>query len=220
GGLRTIAYFHNMIGLLTEIIGNPTPIQIPLVAEKQLPRGDWPLPIAPRTWHYRQSIEYEMSNNRAVLDYASRNRETLLYNMYRMARNSIENGSQDHWTITPDRIEALRSAAPQKPSQELPPGLTVGGLGGAALPADLYQSVLHNPRHRDPRGYILPADQADFATATKFVNAFIKTGIVVRKATAEFQVNGKTYPAESYVVKTDQAFRPHVMDMFEPQIHP
>jgi hypothetical protein len=34
GGLRTITYFHNMIGILTEIIGNPTPIQIPLVADK------------------------------------------------------------------------------------------------------------------------------------------------------------------------------------------
>jgi len=62
GGLRTIAYFHNMIGLLTEIIGNPTPIEIPLVAEKQLPTGDWPLPVVPRTWHYHDSIEYEMSN--------------------------------------------------------------------------------------------------------------------------------------------------------------
>ena len=31
---------------------------------------------------------------------------------------------------------------------------------------------------------------------------------------------GKTYPAGSYVVKTAQAFRPHVMDMFEPQDHP
>jgi hypothetical protein len=66
GGLRTICYFHNMIGLLTEIIGSPTPMQIPLVADKQLPTGDWPLPIAPQTWHYRQSIDYEMSNNRAV----------------------------------------------------------------------------------------------------------------------------------------------------------
>ena len=27
GGLRTTAYFHNMIGLLTETIGNPTPIE-------------------------------------------------------------------------------------------------------------------------------------------------------------------------------------------------
>ena len=61
GGLRTVTYFHNMIGILTEIIGNPTPMSIPLVPEKQLPQGDWPLPIAPQTWHYRQSIEYAIT---------------------------------------------------------------------------------------------------------------------------------------------------------------
>ena len=66
GGLRTEAYFHNMTGLLTEIIGNPTPMKIPLVADKQLPTSDWPLPIMPQPWHYRQSIDYEMTNNRAV----------------------------------------------------------------------------------------------------------------------------------------------------------
>ena len=27
GGLRTVTYFHNMIGILTEIIGNPTPMR-------------------------------------------------------------------------------------------------------------------------------------------------------------------------------------------------
>ncbi|MDP9200489.1 MAG: M14 family metallopeptidase, partial [Gemmatimonadota bacterium] len=37
GGLRTTVYFHNMIGLLTEAIGNPTPMEIPLVAERLLP---------------------------------------------------------------------------------------------------------------------------------------------------------------------------------------
>ena len=31
---------------------------------------------------------------------------------------------------------------------------------------------------------------------------------------------GKQYPAGSLIVKTGQAFRPHVMDMFEPQDHP
>jgi hypothetical protein len=33
-------------------------------------------------------------------------------------------------------------------------------------------------------------------------------------------VAGKTYAAGSYIVKAAQAFRPHVMDMFEPQDHP
>ncbi len=110
GGLRTVGYFHNMIGILTEIIGNPTPTTIPLVAEKQLPQGDWPMPIAPQEWHYRQSIEYEITNNRAILDLASRYRETFLFNIWRMGENSIEKGSRDNWTVTPKRIAALEAA--------------------------------------------------------------------------------------------------------------
>jgi hypothetical protein len=235
GGLRTITYFHNMIGILTEIIGQPAPMQIPLVASKQLPQGDWPLPVAPQVWHYRQSIEYEITNNRAMLDLASRYRETFLYNIYRMGRNSIEKGSQDSWTVTPKRIAALeaaaraRSATPARgrTSSTAPAEVSAGGdspAGGmgsvGTLPADLYASVLHDPKLRDPRGYILPANQPDFPTATEFVNALWKTGITVLKATSAFNVNGKNYPAGSYVVKTAQAFRPHILDMFEPQDHP
>ncbi len=94
------------------------------------------------------------------------------------------------------------------------------GIGARTLPAELYNTVLHDPTMRDPRGYIIPSDQADFANATEFVNALLKNGITVMKATAPFQVAGKNYPAASYVIKTAQAFRPHVMDMFEPQDHP
>jgi hypothetical protein len=84
----------------------------------------------------------------------------------------------------------------------------------------MYGEILHDPAMRDPRGYILGADQLDFLTATKFVNTLIKAGVVVHRATGPFAVAGKNYPAGSYVVKTAQAFRPHVMDMFEPQDHP
>jgi len=38
GGLRTTVYFHNMIGLLTEIIGNPTPMEIPFLPQKLVRR--------------------------------------------------------------------------------------------------------------------------------------------------------------------------------------
>jgi hypothetical protein len=44
---------------------------------------------------------------------------------------------------------------------------------------ELYNTVLHDPKMRDPRGYIIPSDQADFANATEFVNALLKTGITV-----------------------------------------
>jgi hypothetical protein len=242
GGLRTVAYFHNMIGILTEIIGQPTPMQIPLVAEKQLPQGDWPLPVAPQEWHYRQSIDYEMSNNRAIVDLASRYRETFLYNIYVMGKHSIEKGSRDNWTITPKRIKALEDAAAAEgggtagrggrggrgaaaggdagPSGDLPAGVTAGGLGARTLPTDLYAKILHDPKMRDPRGYIVPSDQPDFANSTEFINTLIKNGIDILRATSSFTVAGKNYPAGSFVVKTAQAFRPHVMDMFEPQDHP
>jgi zinc carboxypeptidase len=228
GGLRTIPYFHNMIGLLTEIIGDPTPMQVSLVASKQLPSGDWPLPVSPQIWHYRQSIDYEMENNRAVLDYAARQHELLLYNLYRMGANSISKGSRDNWTTTPKRIAALEAAAaaaakgpgPAATATASDAMMSPGGLGMPTLPIDLYEKILHDPAHRDPRGFVIPASQADDATAVEFVNALLKTGIDVLKATSSFEVAGKTYPAGSFVVKTAQAFRPHVMDMFEPQDHP
>jgi Zinc carboxypeptidase len=222
GGLRTTTYFHNIIGLLTETIGNPTPIELPLVPDRQLAKNDLPDPVAPQTWHFRQSIEYEMTANRAVLDFASRYRETLLYNIYLMGRNSIERGSRDSWTITPKRIEALKEAAAKEH-----PAPARGPAGGdffanraAAVDAALYAKVLHDPAMRDPRGYILPADQPDFSTATKFINVLIKNGITVERATAAFEVAGKLYPADSWVVLTAQAFRPQILDMFEPQDHP
>src|SRR5215467_5918048 len=126
GGLRTVAYFHNIIGILTEIIGNPTPMQIPLIADKQLPQGDWPMPVVPQEWHYRQSIEYEMTQNRAIVDLASRYKEVFLFNIWRMGMNSIERGSRDSWTVTPKRIASMEAAAAANPA----PAGGGGGRGG------------------------------------------------------------------------------------------
>jgi hypothetical protein len=216
GSIRTTSYFHNQIGILTETIGHPTPMQIPFVLDLQLPRADVPNPIAPQTWHFRQSLEYSLTTNWAVLDIASKRKEDFLFNMYRMGRNAIEKGSRDTWTIHPKRIAAARAAVDAGRAG----GGRAGGAGRGAAPAAIYDAVLRDPRMRDPRGFILPADQPDVPTATKFVNTLIKAGVVVHRATAPFPVAGKPYPAGSFVVKAAQAFRAHVMDMFEPQDHP
>ncbi len=221
GGLRTTVYFHNMIGLLTETIGNPTPVQIPLVLDRQLPDSNLHFPIAPQTWHFRQSIDYSVTANYAVFDIASRNRENFLFNIYQMGKNSIARGGRDSWTPYPSRVDDVR-AAMQKDQPQAAPG---GGRGGAALgaaPGDSskYYAMLHRPEWRDARAYVIPADQTDFATATKFVNALLKVGITVHRATGPYTGGGKSYPAGSFVIKAAQAFRPHVLDMFEPQDHP
>ena len=256
GGLRTITYFHNTIGLLTEIIGSPTPMQIPLIPNRQLPSNDLPDPVPPGPWHYHQSIEYELTNNRAVLDYASREKSHLLYDTYLMGKNSIARGSKDSWTVTPRRIDALTAAGATAPAEgtgrgrrpgtetattptvatataaaapalgrsagPAPGGLGggPGGTGSTPVATSLYKAVLHELALRDPRGYILPSNQPDFPTATKFVNSLIKSGVIVQQATDTFTVANKSYPKGSYVIMTAQAYRPQVLDMFERQDHP
>ncbi|MBA2258044.1 MAG: peptidase [Acidobacteria bacterium] len=191
GGIRNTGNFHNIIAILTETIGSPTPMRIPFVPQRQLPNRDHPYPIAPQEWKFWQSVDYSLSFNRAVLDYASRNREHLLFNIYKMGQRAIQRGSEDAWTPAPSRLKE---------------GVTWEDLRTAKL--------------RDPRGYIIPADQPDFPTAVKFVNALREVNVTVHRATTDFTVADKKYPAGSFVVFTAQAFRPHVLDMFEPQDHP
>lgn len=226
GGLRTTPYFHNMVGLLTEIIGGPTPEDVPLVPQRLIPNGATPNPVAPQKWHFRQSIDYSVSLNYAVLNYAARHSDELLYNIYRMGKNSIERGNKDYWALSPKHVDAITAAHAKDKAKEAKSDESDNAGGdfafgrGSGIPAKYFDAILKDPALRDPRGYILPADQPDFPTAVTFVNALIKSGVLVHKATAEFTVAGKKYSAGSYIVKTNQAFRPHVIDMFEPQEHP
>jgi hypothetical protein len=209
GGVRNTACFHNQIAILSEITGGPTPTEIAFVPRNLVATNDNPFPVQPQPWHFRQTIEYLITADRGFLDVASEHREDFLFNVYRMGRNSIEKGSRDTWTMTSRKVAALEAA------------LAGGNVArrGRGYPAGEIEK-LRAPAARDARGYILRADQPDFLTATKFVNALIKNGVTVHRATRAFQVAGTSYPAGSYVIRTAQAFRPHVVDCFEPQDYP
>ena len=213
GGLRTTAYFHNQIGILTETIGSPTPITIPLVPGRLVADGNGPFPIMPQPWKFRQSIDYSITANRAILDYASRYRNQLLYNIYLMGRSAIEKGNRDQWTNYPSRVAAMEAAA----AKEGPP--ITSPFGEQSISPKFFE-MLRKPEDRDPRGYIISASQTDFLTATKFINALIESGVEINWATEPFAAGGKSYPAGSYVIKTAQAFRAHVLDLMEPQDYP
>ena len=193
----------------------------------QLPRADVPNPIAPRTLHFRQSIEYSVTNNYAILDIASKRHEDFLFNMYKMAKNAIDKGNRDNWTIHPKRIEAARAAIEAAQGRVDggenigPRGGRGGGGGRGGAPIAIYNSVLHDPKMRDPRGFILPSDQPDFLDRHQ-VRQHADQG-AASSSTARprrSRSRGKQYPAGSYVVKAAQPFRAHLMDMFEPQDHP
>ncbi len=221
GGLRTTPYFHNMIGVLTETTGGPTPSEIPLVPERLIPTHATPFPIEPQAWNFKKSIDYSVTMNYAILDFASRNADALLMNIYTMGKNSIDRGNEDHWTKYPKRSAAVQTAfdnAKENMPEDDPEMAYYGMRSG--LPTQFFDSVFKDQNLRDPRGFILSAEQDDFPTAVRFVNALIKSGVQVHKATESFSVEGKDYPEGSFVVKAAQAFRPHVLDMFEPQDHP
>ena len=251
GGLRTAGYFHNMIGILTEAIGNPYARDNSAQPDAPVAvSGDGIFPVQWGPWHFRQSIDYSMTANRAILDLASKYREDLLYNFWRMGRNSIERGSKDSWTTTPQTILAAEkaggaAAAPTLGGDATPPPAAAdagaaggrgavapggrgaaggrgggGGGGGRGGNTQAYAAVLRDPVRRDPRAFVIPANQPEFAQALDFLQALSFAGIEINKATADFTIGSTNYPKGSFVVRGDQAFRPHVLDMFEPQWHP
>jgi hypothetical protein len=182
-------------------------------------------PVSPKLWHFRQSIDYSVSLNYAVLNYAVHNRRDLLYGIYRMGRNSIDRGSTDYWTLSPKRADSISNAYKKdlrntKSSEGTNNSTGVRTGTQDTIPVKYFNLVLKDKTLRDARGYIITSSQHDFPTAVKFINALIRSGIVVHRASTDFSVEGRKYPAGSYIVKTAQAFRPHVLDMFEPQDHP
>ena len=187
GGLRTTTYFHNMVGILTETYGSPNPGPLPFVEKFQIPTADVPFPVeGGKMWHLRDSLEYEISANYAILDYASRYRERMLFDFYRAGRNSVERGSKDSWSRYPSRI--------------------------AKYGAD----ALKKPELRDARYYVVPSGQPDFATATKFIEKLMQCGVEVQRLTSTSDLG----PKGSFIISCDQAYRPHILDMFEAQDHP
>jgi hypothetical protein len=141
-------------------------MQIPLVPERQIPSGDLPFPVPPQTWHFRRSVDYSLTANYAVLNYAARNRDELLFNIWQMGHNAIERGSRDHWTLSPKRAAAMRTAAtPLRPRPTRAPDDSFRFANARAAPWCPRSSTTRpssSPTKRDPRGYIIPRDQADF----------------------------------------------------------
>lgn len=100
GGGRTVPYYHNMIGILTET-GHTTPTPRFYDPEK-LPKtvaGDTPTDgtdiMYPDPWkggesRFRDAVDYMLTATWATLDLAADRRTSYLHNIYRMGRSAIE----------------------------------------------------------------------------------------------------------------------------------
>ena len=105
GGMRTVPYFHNMIGILSET-SHATPSPRYYDPEKRPsmvgnPRRGQAAPTSgtdifyPNPWkggpsHFSDPIRYMITGSMAVLDVAASMRQQWLLNIYRMGRSAIE----------------------------------------------------------------------------------------------------------------------------------
>ncbi len=194
GSLKNSSWWHNMVGLLTEVAsaqvaspieqqkarlyegrrGGAEPFDQQRDPRRPLPppvdtwvRTNYPRPWLGGTWRLRDIIDYETVITYAMLEAVAANREMLGRNFYRLNRKAIETGKRG-----------------------------------------------------DPFAYVVPAEQHDPVAAAKMLEILDLTGIEIYRASMGFTADDKEYSPGSYVVPMAQPFRGYAKDLLEPQRYP
>jgi hypothetical protein len=190
GGMRTVPYFHNMIGILTEtghasaspriydpkvfpktlaVRANPGGVGITVeedVSGVPDARVLYSYPYPGGESHFSEPVNFMITGSIAVLRAASDSRLKWLNNIYQMGRDAI-----------------------------------AAGEAGT-------------------RYYVIPADQPHADEAVNLVNILLEGGIEIQRATGSFRADGERFAEGSFVINAAQAFRPYVVDLLEKQTYP
>ena len=190
GGQRTVPYFHNMIGILTEtghdsasprfydpkvfpktlaVRANPGGVGVTVEEDMSgVPdaRVLYSMPYPGGESHFREPVDYMITGSIAVLRAASDSRLKWLSNIYQMGRDAIS-----------------------------------AGMEGT-------------------RYYVIPADQPHADETVNLVNVLLEGGIEISRATDDFRAGDVRYSEGDYVIDAAQAFRPYIVDLLEKQTYP
>ncbi|MEQ9415154.1 MAG: peptidase M14 [Cyclobacteriaceae bacterium] len=128
GGMRTAPYYHNQIGILTETAHtSPTPRFYPPDSIPEAIGGRsardgvsktvdgteifYPYPWKGGESHFRDAVDYMLEASMAVIDLASEKHDELLYNIYSMGKDAIEDKEGAFAYVIPtnqwDKAEAV-----------------------------------------------------------------------------------------------------------------
>jgi hypothetical protein len=195
GGFLMQAWWHNMVGLLTELASAriATPIEQELARPGQAPgpeltreqamsrdprkplppprdvtpRNNYPRPWLGGRWTLRDIVDYELTATWAALELAANQRDMLVRAVYDMNRRGVERGEKEA-----------------------------------------------------PYAWVIPARQHDPAVAARLAQILDELGVEVHRAAAAFTAGAKQYPAGSYVVLMAQPYRACAKDLLEKQDYP
>lgn len=194
GGFLMQAWWHNMVGLLTEVASvnvatsteqeraRPGPPAAEVTREqamardprKPLPpprdtaaRSNYPRPWLGGKWTLRDIVDYELTATWAALETAAGNRPMLVRAIRDLNRRQVEMGVKEA-----------------------------------------------------PYAWVIPAVQHDAPVAARLAQILDELGVEVHQAATPFDAGGKKYPAGSYVVLMAQPYRAFAKDLLEKQTYP
>ena len=195
GGFLMQAWWHNMVGLLTEAASVNVATSIeqeranagaarqpeitreqalardprkPLPAPRDItPRGAYPRPWLGGKWTLRDIVDYELTATWAALEAAANNRPMLVRTIRELNQRQAELGAKEA-----------------------------------------------------PFAWVIPARQHDAPVAARLAQILDELGVEVHQAAAPFEAAGKKYDAGSYVVLMAQPYRAFAKDLLEKQVYP
>jgi len=194
GALAWSGWWHNQIGLLTEVasvriaaptvqlhapsdrLGPPEPSRAPprfdsaplMPPTDTLARTEYPRPWTGGRWTLRDIVDYQLITTMAMLETAADRRETLLRQIYEVNRSTVED----------------------------------------ARPGDV-------------RAVVIPVEgQHDSHEVAHLVDRMMLGGVEIHRADAPFEVEEKSFAAGTFVVPLSQVFARYAKDLLEPQVYP
>jgi hypothetical protein len=193
GGFLMQAWWHNMVGLLTEVasVNVATPVEQERARAGEAPRtpeptieqargrdprrilppprdttarNTYPRPWLGGKWTLRDIVDYELTATLAALEASANNRVVLVRSVWEMNRRQIDLGAKDA-----------------------------------------------------PYAWVIPAAQHDRAAAARLAGLLDELGVEVHQATAPFEAGGHQHGAGSYVILMAQPYRAFAKDLLEKQ---
>ncbi len=201
GGFLLQAWWHNMVGLLTEVASAniASPVEQERARPGEPPRGPEPGADQPRGEQFRNRDPRRPLP--APRDITARN-------------NYPRPWMGGKWTLR-DIVDYELTA-------------TYGLLEAVAnnrqlLVRNFYRlnrKQLELGAKESPYGWVVPKEQHDPAAAARMLQIFDELGVEVHQAAESFEAGGKKYPAGSHVILMAQPFRAFAKDMLEKQEYP
>jgi hypothetical protein len=200
GALAWSGWWHNQIGLLTEVASarvaspidqlraTPGPSLLPpqqtrgdtpqvqmgssplLPPTDTMPRTEYPRPWLGGRWTLRDIVDYELITTMALLETAADRRETILRQIYEVNRQTVEEGRRPN-----------------------------GGVAAILIPTENQQ------------------DRREVAT---LVERLELAGVEVFQAAEAFEADGHSYAAGTFVIPMSQVFARYAKDILEKQTYP